>query len=74
MGQLSGDFALFDRGLGDSGASQVFNYSPSLLSEQTAYATAAATVDLRHYRINSYAIESEKVRPWMGWASRFRGT
>lgn len=35
---------------------------PSLLAEQTAYATAAATLDMKHYRINNYAIENEKVR------------
>ncbi|CAM9452109.1 unnamed protein product, partial [Sphacelaria rigidula] len=40
---------------------QVYAQYPSLLAEQTAYSTAAATMDLRHYRLNNYAIESEKV-------------
>ena len=40
---------------------QVYEAYPSLLAEQTAYATAAATLNLKHYRINNYAIESEKV-------------
>lgn len=41
---------------------QVYDAYPSLLAEQTAYATAAATLDLKHYRLNNYAIENEKVR------------
>lgn len=41
---------------------QVYEAFPSLLAEQTAYATAAATLNLKHYRINNYAIENEKVR------------
>lgn len=47
--------------LGGGCAWQVYEQYPSLLAEQTAYATAAASLNLRHYRINNYAIESEKV-------------
>lgn len=39
---------------------QVYELYPSLLAEQTAYATACATLGLKHYRINNYAVESEK--------------
>ncbi|CAM9914332.1 unnamed protein product, partial [Laminaria digitata] len=42
-------------------APKVYEAYPSLLAEQTAYATAAATLNLRHYRINNLAIENEKV-------------
>ncbi|CBJ48920.1 conserved unknown protein [Ectocarpus siliculosus] len=42
-------------------APKVYEMYPSLLAEQTAYATAAATLDMKHYRINNYAIENEKV-------------
>lgn len=42
-------------------APKVYEQYPSLLAEQTAYATACATLDLKHYRVNSYAIENEKV-------------
>lgn len=41
---------------------QVYEAYPSLLAEQTAYATAAATLNLKHYRLNNLAIENEKVR------------
>ncbi len=41
---------------------QVYQEYPSLLAEQTAYATAAATLNLKHYRVNNLAIENEKVR------------
>eukprot|EP00903_Cladosiphon_okamuranus_P016249 g14987.t1 len=42
-------------------APKVYEAFPSLLAEQTAYSTAAATLNLKHYRINNYAIENEKV-------------
>ncbi|CAN0309388.1 unnamed protein product, partial [Scytosiphon promiscuus] len=42
-------------------APKVYEAYPSLLAEQTAYATASATLDLKHYRLNNFAIENEKV-------------
>lgn len=41
---------------------QVYEAFPSLLAEQTAYATAAAALNLKHYRLNNLAVESEKVK------------
>lgn len=54
-------FFFFSFFWGGGCAWQVYEQYPSLLAEQTAYATAAASLNLRHYRINNYAIESEKV-------------
>ncbi|CAM9622924.1 unnamed protein product [Phaeothamnion confervicola] len=42
-------------------APRVYEQYPSLLAEQTAYATAAASLGLRHLRINNLAVENEKV-------------
>lgn len=41
---------------------QVYDIYPDLLAEQTAYATAAATLNLKHYRLNNLAMRSEGVR------------